>query len=148
MENQSFSTSFIVNKTPSQAFAAINDVRGWWTENLAGNTQKLHDEFSVRFGDVHYSNQKLVEVIPDAKVVWLVTESNLSFTENKAEWTGSRIVFELLPKLNQTEITFTHAGLVPSLECFGACSQAWTGYVQNSLKDLITIGKGNPERKE
>lgn len=52
MHTSNFTVSFLVDQTPGEAFDAINNVRGWWTENLEGSSQKLNDEFSVRFGDV------------------------------------------------------------------------------------------------
>src|SRR5690606_18703433 len=40
--------------------------------------------------------------------------------------------------------TFTHRGLVPAYECYKICHDAWTHYIQGSLKELITTGKGKP----
>jgi len=148
IKKQDFSTSITVDATAQEAFKSINSVTKWWTENLEGSSQKLNDEFTVRFGDVHVSTQKLVEVIPDKKVVWLVTDSNLSFTKDKHEWTGTKISFEISKKDNKTQIRFTHFGLVPKIECFGDCSNAWTEYIQGSLLSLITTGKGQPTPKE
>lgn len=144
MNTQDFSTGFLVDKSAKDAFEAITNVRLWWTENLEGNSYKLGDEFIVRFGEVHYSKQKLVEIIPDSKVVWLVTDSKLSFVKDEAEWTGTKVIFEVYEEENETEIRFTHAGLSQEKECYDACSNAWSQYIQQSLRSLITV-KGYPE---
>ena len=74
--------------------------------------------------------------------VWLVTESNLSFTKNKSEWTGTKIIFEISELNNKTQVRFTHIGLVPTVECYRDCSNGWTELIQKSLLSLITKGKG------
>jgi hypothetical protein len=145
--SQDYTTSFTVDQTPHQAFAAINNVRGWWTESVKGNTQNLNDEFEVRFEDIHYSKQQVIELIPDQKVVWLITYSHLNFVADKNEWTGTKVIFDISDKGGKTEIRFTHAGLVPSYECYDACSNAWSGYV-GSLRSLITTGKGQPHQPQ
>lgn len=148
MDNQHFTVAFLVDQSPKEAFDAINNVRGWWTENLKGGSHQLNDEFEVQFGDVHYSRQKLVEVVPDKKVTWLVTDSKLNFIKDKQEWTNTKIVFEISNSGNKTQVRFTHIGLAPRVECYDACSNAWSDYITNSLQELITTGKGKPTVKE
>lgn len=148
MDNQDFSTTFLVDQPPMEVFDAINHIGGWWTENFEGNSQKLNDEYSVRFGDVHYSNQKLIEVIPGEKVVWLITDSKLTFVEHQTEWTGTKVSFEISKQGDKTQLHFTHQGLVPQFECFNGCSKGWEQYAQHSLHSFITTGKGMPAAKE
>jgi len=145
MKEKNFHTSITVDATPHEAFDCINNVTKWWTVNLEGHSHKLNDEFSVRFGDVHYSKQKLIELVPDKKVVWLVTDSKLNFLKDKYEWNNTKISFEISAQNGKTNIIFTHIGLVPEIECFNACSNAWSKYVQQSLWKLLTTGKGQPD---
>jgi len=148
MNDQDLTIAFTVDQTPEEAFAAINNVRGWWSGEIEGSTDKLGDEFTYRYRDVHYSKQKITELIPGKKVVWLVLDAYLGFVEDKAEWKSTRITFEISTNRDKTEVRFTHAGLVPQYECFNACSNAWGFYISGSLRSLITTGKGEPTRKK
>ena len=148
MNDQDFTTAFTVDQTPEEAFAAINNVRGWWSGEIEGSTDKLGDEFTYRYKDVHLSKQKIAELIPGKKVVWLVLDGYLKFVEDKSEWKGTQITFEIAKKGGKTEVRFTHVGLVPDYECYGACSSAWGSYINGSLRSLITAGKGQPNEKE
>lgn len=147
MKGLDYSTSILVNTTAQEAYESINQVTKWWTENVEGHSQKLNDEFRVRFGDIHVSTQRLIELIPRKKVMWLVTDSQINFVEKKHEWTGTRICFEIKEQTHKTEIHFTHFGLVPEIQCYKACSKGWDFYIQESLYKLLTKGKGTPECK-
>jgi hypothetical protein len=148
MKTKDYTTSFTVDQTPEEAFRAIKNVRGWWSEEIEGSTDKLGDEFTYRYKDVHNCKMKLIEVIPHKKVVWLVVDNYFNFTKDKSEWKGTKITFEVSEKDNKTEIRFTHLGLVPEYECFDICSNAWGSYMNGSLRTLITTGKGQPNPKE
>lgn len=135
-----FTINLLVDKTPEEAFDAINNVRGWWSEGV----EYFDDEFVYRYKNMHYSRQKLAEAIPGKRVVWLVTDSSLNFIEKKDEWTGTKVIFDISKQGEKTKINFTHEGLVPEVECFDACSKGWTYYVKGSLLNLINTGKGQP----
>lgn len=142
MSKSDFTTTIEVDQSPKEVFAAINNVGAWWQGEIKGNSKKINDEFTYRMEEFHFSKQKVVELIPDKKIVWLVTESSLSFTKDKSEWTGTKISFDISKVKNKTQVHFTHIGLVPKFECYGDCSNGWTGLIQKSLLSLITTGKG------
>ena len=142
MTNLNFSTTIVVNNSAKEVFDAINNVSSWWQGAVSGNTQNLNDEFTYRMKEFHFSKQQVVELIPNKKVVWLVTDSNLSFAKKTDEWTGTKIVFEIAEADNKTQLTFTHMGLIPAFDCYGGCSNGWSKLIQESLYSLITTGKG------
>src|SRR5579871_4493576 len=142
--NPNYSATFTVKQTPAQAFAAINNPRGWWSQEIEGDTNRLGAEFKYHYQDVHRASFKITEFVPNQKVVWHVVDNYFNFTQDKNEWIGTDIVFEIEAKGDQTEVRFTHVGLVPAYECYDVCANAWGSYVTHSLRDLITTGKGQP----
>ena len=137
MTKNDFTTAFTVDQTPDQVFAAITNVRAWWTGTIDGSTDKLGDEFSYRYEDLHYSKHRITELVPGKRVSWAVVESRLAFVEDKHEWDGTTITFDIAARDGKTEVRFTHVGLVPADQCYSACSNAWGSYINGSLRRLI-----------
>ena len=138
---QDFTYSFTSSKTPAAVFELLLHIDQWWSgqyeETIKGKSEKINDEFTFRAGGgAHYSKQKLVELIPNKKIVWLVTDSNLSFLSDTGEWIGTKICFDISMEGNQTKVIFTHDGLVPDIECYDACSGGWTKYLKQLKKKL------------
>ena len=141
-----FTASFVVDQAPKEVFDAINNVRGWWGEDVQGHSAKVGDEFTYRLRDIHYSTLRVVESIPDEKVTWLVLDNHFNFVQDQSEWVGTTISFEIARKGDQTEVRFAHRGLVPEHECYDVCSNAWGSLLHSSLPKLITTGTGQPYR--
>lgn len=145
MKKDGFTTSFTVEQTPVEVFTAINNVRGWWSGEVTGEASKLGAEFTYRYQNMHKTTQKVTEFVPGNKIVWHVTDAELTFVKDKTEWIGTDIVFEIAKKDGETELRFTHVGLVPAFECYGGCSGAWGALVDGNLRNLITTGKNQPD---
>jgi hypothetical protein len=144
MSEQDFTVAFSVDHTPEEVFNAINNVRGWWSGEIDGDTATLGAEFTYRVGDAHRSKQKITEFVPGKKVVWHVLDAHLSFVKDKNEWTGTDMVFEIATRGAKTEVRFTHKGLVSAYECYDSCSNAWGMLVNGNLRRLIATGKPQP----
>jgi hypothetical protein len=158
-EDQNFTTTLWVDQSPEEVFNAINNVRGWWSDEIDGSMHQLNDEFKYHFEDIHRCRMRLTEVAPNEKIVWLVLDNyfkpgifedgsrhglNNTTANAGAEWVGTQICFEISKKGDKTQLVFTHIGLIPEYECFNTCSNGWTHYIQQSLLGLITTGKGEP----
>lgn len=148
MENKNFTTSIVVPQSAAEAFSAIKNFRAWWSEEITGKTGELNETFFYHYKDVHLCKIKLIESIPEKKLVYKVIDNQFNFTKDKTEWINTKLIFELTPDRNKTKIVFTHEGLVPEYECYQVCNDAWSSYIQGSLQSLITTGKGKPNGKE
>jgi hypothetical protein len=148
MNTPDFTTAILVDQSPEAAFDAVNNVRGWWSEEIEGSTDQLNETFNYHYGDVHRSSMKITELIPNQKVVWLVLDNYFKFTKDKSEWVNTKIIFDISERAGKTQVRFTHQGLVPEYECYDVCKNAWSKYIQDSLRSLITTGKGQPNGKD
>jgi hypothetical protein len=143
-KNKDYTASFTVDQTPEEVFKAINNVRGWWSGEVTGDTDKLGAEFTYRVEGVHRSKQKIAKLVAGQQVVWRVVDAELTFTKDKSEWKGTEIVFEIAKKGDKTEVRFTHVGLVPAYECYSNCSNAWGLLVKGNLRRLVETGEVQP----
>ena len=132
-----FTTTFTVDASPEQVFDAINDVRAWWTGDIEGATSALGDVFTYTHAPQHRSVQRITESVPGERVVWHVDDAELTFVDDRDEWIGTDITFDIAPASGGTELRFSHIGLTPGVECYDACSNAWGSYINGSLRKLI-----------
>jgi hypothetical protein len=144
MNDQNYTAMFTVDQSPAEVFAAVTNARGWWSELIEGETDKVGSVVYYHHKDLHRCTFQITELVPGKKVVWHVLQNYFSFVQDKAEWTGTDIVFEISRKGDKTELHFTHVGLVPGFECYSACSDGWSTYIKGSLRNLIVTGNGQP----
>ena len=143
MKNQNFNCSITANVSAEEAIEAISHVSEWWAKDFTGSAEKLGDEFTVKFGET-FVTFKVTEFIPNTKVVWTVTDCYLHWLEDKTEWAGTKVIFELSTENDQTTINFTHEGLLPEVECYDMCVKGWMQYIPGSLLKLMTECVGQP----
>jgi uncharacterized protein YndB with AHSA1/START domain len=144
MNDKSYTTSFTVDASAIDAYRAINDVRSWWNEDITGDAKAVGAEFTHEVKEVHQARIQVIELVPGKRVVWRVLDNWFGFVDDESEWVDTEIRFELSEIDGQTEVRFTHLGLVPAYECYEACENAWGMYIGGSLRSLIATGKGLP----
>jgi hypothetical protein len=144
MTEHDYTTAIVVDRTPNEVFAAINDVRGWWSQDIEGSTDERGTEFTFRGHDIHRSQIRVTELALGERVEWLVVDNFINFVTDQSEWKNTRITFEIFAHDDGTALRFRHVGLVPDYECYDACSNAWAFFINTSLRNLITTGVGAP----
>jgi hypothetical protein len=147
-DTQNYATAFTIDRTPEEVFQAISNVRGWWSEDIEGDTDRPDAVFHYSFKDVHRGTFKITEFLPGKRIVWHVLQNYFNFVSDATEWTDTEIAFDIARNGEETEVRFTHVGLNPLEECFTVCRDAWGFYIRTSLHDLIATGTGEPNKKD
>ena len=93
-KHDNYTAAISVKQSTDKVFDAVNNVRGWWSEAIEGNTDALGAVFKFHYKDLHRTTHKITEFVPGKKVVWHITESQINFVKDKAEWKGTDVVFE------------------------------------------------------
>jgi hypothetical protein len=143
MKKQDYHNSFLIEATAEEAFDAINDVKAWWAKCFEGHATSVHDTFSMPFGKT-WVNFEVTELTPGRKVAWLCTDCNIEFVQDKKEWKGTTVVFEIEPEANGVKVSMTHFGLAPEVECYENCERGWNHHFGESLRKLISGKVGLP----
>nr|WP_295877127.1 SRPBCC domain-containing protein [uncultured Chitinophaga sp.] len=158
MADQNFTTTLLVDQSPSEVYKAITNPRAWWSEEIEGGTNKAGDIFDYHFEDIHRLKMEVLETVPEKRVVWLVLENQFrpglfgehvvheGVENDKAEWVDTRVIFDISKENGKTKLQFVHEGLVPDYECYDVCINGWRHYIDGSLHSLITTGKGQPSK--
>lgn len=145
MAKKNFHRTINVNASAEEAMKKISQINLWWVKDISGKTEKLNDKFHIPMGKTFIDFQ-ISELVPNKKVVWKVTDSDIHWLKDKKEWNGTEVVFEISEKEDSTQIDFTHIGLVPEIECYTVCEEGWNGHITKSLVKFINEGKGMPRQ--
>ena len=141
-EKINFSSRISAAISAREAISKISNVPAWWGVTFAGSAEKENDEFTVTMTGDSFFNFTVAELIADRRVVWLVTDCNMPWYSDKKEWAHTKLVFDLAEHDGMTELTFTHEGLTPDVECYKDCAPGWTHWITTSLFSYFTTGKG------
>lgn len=141
---KNYQASIMVDAGAEDVYNKIADVDGWWAQNFTGSAKAIGDAFTVRFGDT-FVDFRITEAVPGTKVAWHVTNCWLPWQNDKTEWNGTTVVFELAEHAGKTTVDMTHIGLTPEVECYKNCENGWNRHIKKSLFDYLTEGKGEPQ---
>lgn len=154
MSDNDYTNEFWVDQSPTRVLAVIGEVGAYWAPpgNLAnatieGMAGRQGSEFIYRDRGFEYCKFRVTEIVPERRIVWEVLDARLNGVEDRDEWTGTHVIFDLIPEHNGTRLRFTHRGLTPSLECYRECSRGWNGVIADSLQALLNGHPWTPTRE-
>lgn len=138
----SYTTTFHAPVTPEQALAAAADPRAWWVAMIEGSAEGVGDRFVVDVPGLHHAELVVTSAEPGQRLAWTVEHSG--HAHEIEDWIGTVISFAITPADGGSEITVTHHGLHPGLECHEVCSTAWDHHLDVGLRALLTGGVAAP----
>jgi hypothetical protein len=137
---------FNVAASPERAYAAISDVKGWWIRDTEGPTAAAGDSFTVHFDRISaFVRFSVAEAQQGSRCVWHVDDCFLPWFQDKTEWNGTDVIFDIIPTANGCSVAMVHRGITPEVECYNMCNPGWEGHVMKSLYKLISEGAGTPK---
>ena len=151
MSANNYFRTITVTGTPDEAFRALTvGFDRWWT---------TPDQPIINVGDRAKFN------FPPGTSYWTFEATRLSPSkrvelecvdalhvhegqprEIEKEWLGTKAIWRIEARGDETAIHFEHVGLTPALICFGICKQGWDFFFVDSLKAYLDTGEGKPHR--
>jgi hypothetical protein len=84
MTSKDCTTSYTVEQTADEVFAAVNNVRGSWSDEIDGTTDRPGGEFTYRYQDIHRPKLEIIELVPGKRVIWCVLDAEINFVNRIA----------------------------------------------------------------
>ncbi len=131
-------------------FATQEGVQHWWTK-FCEMDARVGGQAEFRFPKAgFFAKVKILKLEPPQYVGWECIDQThperLGFNDLH-DWIGTKMTFQIEPVAgDKSKLTFTHVGLAP-LECAEACSSSWSYFLNQSLRQYLTTGKGEPDEE-
>jgi uncharacterized protein YndB with AHSA1/START domain len=122
-------------ETVYAAVATPEGIAGWWTTETTGASE-VGGTVVTRFGDLGGFDLEVIELDPEGRVRWLVTDG-------PPEWIGTQISWRLRQDGEYTIVNFAHEGWRETVEFLHHCSTKWATFLL-SLKAYAEDGRGAP----
>lgn len=127
-----------IKAEPSRVFDAIsapNGLNEWWTETCSGSPA-IGATYDLGFGPAYQWRATVSRWVPGSLF-------ELTMTTADADWTGSRVGFELLPIAGGTRVKFHHRGWPQENDHFRTSCHCWAMYLR-VLRRFLEYGERVP----
>lgn len=145
MIEKSYEHEIVVTAPPVEVYAALTkNINQWWTTS-ATDASTLGKIVTFHF-DKTFKTIQVTELAPNRSITWKCLDNYIDIPTltTQGEWTGSTIMWSLIPQDKGTRVKLSHDGLTPSLQCFDICVAGWERFFAGSLKNYLETGQGAP----
>lgn len=150
MSPNDYTQNIVVTNTPNAAYKALtSEFDKWWTPDT-GSISAVGDTIKFKF-DTTYWVMRANTLSPNYIVLECIEAHHIHDglpSSILKEWEGTKLKWEIQELDGKTQISLTHKGLIPSLDCFAICKAGWDYFFVTSLKNYLNEGKGSPYNAE
>lgn len=138
-----YRASITVAASKADAFHAVTkQMDQWWTTTTEGDLDQVGDKTTVRFlPDFGFWTFEAALVKSGERLEMLCVDAHHKVEgqpeEIDREWLGTTIIWDFSSVDGKTEVTMTHDGLTPELNCWDICLDGWDHFFKNSLKAFL-----------
>ena len=115
MRDQNYTISFSVDESPEEVFSAINNVRGWWSQAIEGDTDKLGAVFYYHYQNVHRCTFKITGFVPGRKLFGMFCKTTLTLSKKRPSGPARMLSLKLPGRVAKQKFTSRMLDLCPKI---------------------------------
>ncbi len=141
-----------VRASKDDCFQAIaTQMDKWWTQSIEGDLTQVGDRVSAHFPpDYGFWTFEATGFERPHRIEMVCVKAHHKVQgqpeEIDQEWLGTKIIWDIATAGEMQEITMTHEGLTPKLNCWGICLDGWNHFFKSSLKAFLNGKEPSPHR--